>query len=597
MKDETPSATPEKPPISRYVPGLSAKLLLLTILFVMLAEVLVFVPSVSNFRRQWLMERLAAAQIASLAAEAAPGGQLPSMLRDELLERAQVKAIAVKRDDSRMLVIEMDMPAEIDASYDLRDASWLTLIADALMVYVTPEDRVIRVVGDPGFHEGETIEVVMGEAPLKAAMIRYGLDILGLSILISIITAALVYLTLDAILVKPMTKLTWNIVRFSQRPEDPTRIIAPSARRDEIGTAERELSAMQRELAETLSQKSRLAALGLAVSKISHDLRNMLSSAQLLSDRLIAIKDPTVQRLVPKLIASLDRAIRLCAQTLNYGQAQETPPRRKRFALAPLVAEIGDSLGLPRQRIGWAVEVEPMLEVDADRDQLYRVLSNLTRNAVQALESEGEIEGEIIVAGRREGAVTVDRSGGHRPRGHGEGPRPSVRGVSGKRPQRWNRAWTRHRARARAGPWRADRADRQRRRRHLPRHHPRCGGGVEAGAAAQRLNGGSLGPRPRQPCLCAGDGLGRACLVPASLPRFFCAHALGLRLAFTSRLAFGRSEAPVAQLDRAPDYKSGGRSSNPSGAPSPCSMGASVRQRRRPIAEKMLRPRKGSGYG
>ncbi len=389
------------------MPGLSAKLLLLTILFVMLAEVLVFVPSVSNFRRQWLMERLTTAQIASLAAEAAPGGQLPATLRDELLERAQVKAIAVKRDASRTLIIEMAMPAHIDASYDLRDASWATLIADALMVYVRPEDRVIRVAGDPGFHEGEMIEVVMGEAPLKTAMIGYGLSILGLSILISIITAALVYLSLDALLVKPMTKLTWNIVRFSERPEDPTRVIEPSTRRDEIGTAERELSSMQKELAETLSQRSRLAALGLAVSKISHDLRNMLSSAQLLSDRLITVKDPTVQRLVPKLIASLDRAIRLCAQTLNYGQAQETPPRRKRFRLAPLIREVGDSLGLPRQQIGWTVKIEEILEVDADRDQLYRVLSNLCRNAVQALESEGEIEGEIVVEGRREGAVTV----------------------------------------------------------------------------------------------------------------------------------------------------------------------------------------------
>jgi signal transduction histidine kinase len=392
---------------SRYVPGLSAKLLLLTILFVMLAEVLVFVPSVSNFRRQWLMERLATAQIASLAAEAAPGGQLPTMLRDELLERAQVKAIAVKRADARLLVIEMDMPAEIDASYDLRNASWAALMADALMVYVAPDDRVIRVVGEPGMGEGALIDVVMGEAPLKAAMIRYGLDILGLSILISIITAALVYLSLDALLVKPMTRLTRNIVRFSQRPEDPTRIIAPSSRRDEIGTAERELSAMQRELAETLSQKSRLAALGLAVSKISHDLRNMLSSAQLLSDRLIAVKDPTVQRLVPKLIASLDRAIRLSARTLDYGQAQETPPKRKRFPLSPLVAEIGDSLGLPRQNLDWIVAIDQSLEVDADRDQLYRVLSNLCRNAVQALESEGEAMGEIRVAARREGSVTV----------------------------------------------------------------------------------------------------------------------------------------------------------------------------------------------
>ena len=408
VNDDASGAASEKGRTSRRVPGLSAKLLLLTILFIMLAEVLVFVPSVSNFRRQWLTERLAAAHIASLAAEAAPGGQLPSMLRDELLNRAKVKAIAVKHADSRVLIIEMDMPAEIDASYDLRNASWLALIADALMVYMAPDDRVIRVVGDPGRDQGELIDVVMGEAPLKAAMIRYGLDILGLSILISIITAALVYLSLDALLVKPMTKLTWNIVRFSERPEDPTRVITPSSRRDEIGMAERELSAMQKELAETLSQKSRLAALGLAVSKISHDLRNMLSSAQLLSDRLITVKDPTVQRLVPKLIASLDRAIRLCAHTLDFGQAQETPPRRKRFQLAPLVAEIGDSLGLPRpELIDWTVDVAEELEVDADRDQLYRVLSNLCRNAVQALESEGESAGEILLTARREGAITV----------------------------------------------------------------------------------------------------------------------------------------------------------------------------------------------
>ena len=408
MTDEVSSAEGATKRVPRYVPGLSAKLLLLTILFVMLAEVLVFVPSVSNFRRQWLMERMAAAQIAALAAEAAPGGQLPSTLRNELLEQAKVKAIAVKRADSRILIIEMDMAADIDASYDLRHASWLTLIADALMVYVAPDDRIIRVVGEPGFDEGEFIEVVMGEAPLKAAMIRYGLDILGLSILISIITAALVYLSLDALLVKPMTKLTWNIVRFSERPEDPSRIINPSSRRDEIGTAERELSSMQRELAETLSQKTRLAALGLAVSKISHDLRNMLSSAQLLSDRLITVKDPTVQRLVPKLIASLDRAIRLCARTLDLGQAQETPPRRQRFELAPLVTEVGDSLGLPRPKlIGWSVDIEEALEVDADRDQLFRVLSNLCRNAVQALESQDEAAGEIVVAARREGSVTV----------------------------------------------------------------------------------------------------------------------------------------------------------------------------------------------
>ncbi len=379
VNEEAPSPRQQAVRPGRHLPGLSGKLLLLTILFVMVAEVLVFVPSVSNFRRQWLMSRLEDAQIAALAAEAAPGGQLPRSLRDELLQSVRVKAIAVKRTDSRRLILEEDMPAEINASYDLRNATWLALIADALLVFAEPDGRVIRVVGQPGFDSGEFIEVVMEEAPLRAAMIHYGLDILGLSILISIITAALVYLSLDALLVKPMTRLTWNIVRFSERPEDPTRIITPSGRRDEIGTAERELSAMQAELAGTLSQKSRLAALGVAVSKISHDLRNMLSSAQLLSDRLSTVKDERVQQLVPKLLASLDRAIRLCARTLDFGQAQEVPPRRKQFPLAPLVAEVGDALDLLRpELIEWHVDIDAELKVDADRDQLYRVLSNLS---------------------------------------------------------------------------------------------------------------------------------------------------------------------------------------------------------------------------
>lgn len=391
--------------VTRTVAGLSTKLLLLTILFVMVAEVLVFVPSVSNFRHQWLMERLQAAQIASLAAEAAPGGRLPAKLRDELLDRARVKAISVKHEDSRSLIVQMDTPEEVD-TYDLRDASWAELIGDALMVYVVPDNRVIRVVGEPGFNPGETVDVVMEEGPLKAAMMKYGFDILGLSILISIITATLVFLALDWLLVKPMTQLTRNMVRFAEQPEDPSRIIAPSKRRDEIGTAERELAAMQNELSQTLSQKTRLAALGLAVSKISHDLRNMLSSAQLLSDRLAEVRDPTVQRLVPKLIASLDRAIRLCVQTLDFGQAQETPPNRIRFELAPLVTEVGDSLGLPREgEIDWDLNLEDGLEVDADRDQLYRVLANLCRNAVQAFEAEPGCIGTIQVFARRDGAV------------------------------------------------------------------------------------------------------------------------------------------------------------------------------------------------
>jgi signal transduction histidine kinase len=186
----------------------------------------------------------------------------------------------------------------------------------------------------------------------------------------------------------------------------------PSPRRDEIGTAERELAHMQAELTQTLQQKSRLAALGLAVSKINHDLRNMLASAQLISDRLSSLPDPAVQRFAPKLIASLDRAINLADSTLKFGRAEEASPRRELMPLRPLVEEVGDGLGLPREgAVDWTVDIGVDLNVDADRDQLFRVLSNLTRNALQAIEQQEGAHGHIrVVAQRREGRVTIEVS-------------------------------------------------------------------------------------------------------------------------------------------------------------------------------------------
>lgn len=407
VDDRTPAKDLERDNLTLWRPGLSAKLLFLTILFVMLAEVLVFVPSVSNFRLQWLQDRLTAAQIAALSAEAAPNGHLPLSLRDELLMKARVLSIFMRRADSRQIILEMDKPTEINTFFDLRDPTWPELIRDALLVYFAPDDRVIRVIGEPGMGGGEVMIVVMEEGPLKAAMIEYGLHILGLSILISVMTGALVYLTLIALLVRPMMRLTRNIVRFRDQPEDPTRIIEPSGRHDEIGQAEHALSAMENQLANTLGQKRRLAALGLAVSKVSHDLRNMLGSVQLLSDRLGSVKDPTVQRLVPKLLASAERAIRLCENTLDYGHVQEAPPVRSKFPLAGLVDEIGEALSLPRDGIAWRVEIEKGLKVDADYDQLFRVLYNLVSNAAQALENDGEPDGEIVLRGRRENGGTV----------------------------------------------------------------------------------------------------------------------------------------------------------------------------------------------
>jgi signal transduction histidine kinase len=405
--------------------GLSAKLLLLTILFVMLAEVLIFVPSVANFRITWLTDRLTAAHLAALAAEGVPGGVVPDSLRSELLGTAKVRAVALKRDNQRRLVLPSDTASEIDETFDFRPSArpkgmWnelglrFRLIWEALAVFVARDNRVIRVIGEPGMGAGDFIEVVLPEAPLKTAMIGYGLNVLGLSVIISIITAALVYFTLNGLLVQPMTRITRNMLRFSENPEDASRIISPSKRHDEIGTAERELAHMQRELTQTLQQKSRLAALGLAVSKINHDLRNMLASAQLISDRLGSLQDPAVQRFAPKLIASLGRAISLADTTLRFGRAEEAPPRRELMELRALIEEVGDGLGLPRDGVKWLIRVDTALRVDADRDQLFRVLSNLCRNALQAIEQQEPIRGEIHVMAQRDGkrvTITVSDDG------------------------------------------------------------------------------------------------------------------------------------------------------------------------------------------
>lgn len=395
--------------------ALPSKLLLLTAVFVMLAEILIFLPSISNYRLSWLNERLTAAQLATLAAEGFPGGDVPSGLRAEMLRTAQVKAIASRRRGVRRLVLPVDPQMTIDAHYDLRqrpEGFWgnfslqLEQIGDAIAVLFAPDGRTIRVLGSIGDDPDDLVEIVMPEEPLKKAMYAYALNILGISIIISLATAALVYFALSRLLVRPMVRITANMVNFRQDPEDPGRIITPSGRRDEIGTAERELGEMQRQLSGVLLQKTRLAQLGLAVSKINHDLRGMLANAQLLSDRLTSIPDPTVQRFAPKLIASLDRAINFCNDTLRYGRAEEAAPRRELLRLEPLVEEVAEALGLPREgTIDLKIDIDDTLRIDADREHLFRIVSNLMRNAIEAVEGQraGEPGGLIGIKAWRDG--------------------------------------------------------------------------------------------------------------------------------------------------------------------------------------------------
>lgn len=404
-------------PPRRFVFGLAQRVLLLTIVFVMIAEVAVFVPSIANFRNNWLRDRLTAAYTAALAMEAAPDAMVPDDVKRQLLISAGAQMIAIKRGDSRRLLADDEMPPAIAVRYDLRKASPLESIRAAFETMASSENRTISVVGDAPMG-AEFIEIAVHERPLQIAMYRYARNILLLSLVISVIVAAFAVAAMYWMVLRPVKKLTDNLLRFGENPEDKSRIIEPSGSRDEIGRAEAALAQMQSALAQELTQKKHLAALGLAVAKINHDLRNMLSSAQLFSDRLASAPDPLTRGLSQKLVATLDRAIAFCQSTLAYGRAAEPPPRLQPVYLSRLVQEAADVVSLDGAGRPPIMNAVPSgLEVHADADQIMRVFINLFRNAAEALEAAGtqDVSGPHILvdAGVHEGAahVTISDNG------------------------------------------------------------------------------------------------------------------------------------------------------------------------------------------
>jgi signal transduction histidine kinase len=390
--------------------SLSGRLLLFTIAFVMLAEALLYFPSAARFYHDQLSNRLAAAQIAVLALDQGDAQALSPQLKAELLANAGVRAVALKRNNTRRLYLAEPMPPDISMSIDLRDVTLVELGVYALESMTMGDGRILRIIGKPRLQGGEFIEAVVDEAPIRQELLAYSGRIFELSLFISIVTATLVFATLYFMLVRPMQRLTQSMVSFQEKPEDAQRIIVPSQREDEIGQSERVLATMQSEIRQALQQREHLAALGSAVAKIQHDLRNILSSAQMASDRLAASNDPAVQQLALRLMKSIDRAIALATNTLKYGRAEEAPANRRRQALLPLAEEaMHVALAAGDGHATWRNEISSDLAVDADGEQLLRILVNLGRNAVEAM--EGLSGGVVTVrAQRQDDGIAIDVS-------------------------------------------------------------------------------------------------------------------------------------------------------------------------------------------
>ncbi len=389
---------------------LSGRFLILTIIFVMLAEVLIFVPSVARFREDYLLSRLERAQLASLALLASDGS-ISDRLAEELLVNAGVYNVVLRRDELRELVLSSPVPGPISATYDLRSPGALELIRDALAELMLAEDRVIRVFGDPVREGGLLIEVTMDSGPLRSELRDYALRILLLSFAISFSTAALLFLAVQRLMVTPIRRVTAAMAEYGKAPEDARRIIKPASRVVELREAEEALSSMQTELTHSLRQKERLAQLGGSVARIAHDLRNSLATATLVADRIEASKDPAVTRAAPKLVGALSRAVNLCEATLAFGKAEEPPPRLARLLLRPLVGEIVEAEQLAAGSDGaidYLIDVPPTLGLRADAEQLFRVLSNLVRNARQAIQATGQ-PGSIEISAQETAEACVIR--------------------------------------------------------------------------------------------------------------------------------------------------------------------------------------------
>lgn len=372
----------------RRIRSLSAKLLGLTIVFVMLAEVLIFVPSVANFRMTWLQERLNTAGAASILISTDTSAQLSRAAQDEVLMATGAKAIALRSDGISKLVVASEMPPSVDQMVNVSEFTPFGAIAESFDTLLSGGDRTLRVVGTIG-ESDQIIELILPDRVLRDAMLIYARNVAFLSLLISIITALLVFLAINRMMIKPIKDMTASMLSFAADPSSPNAVIKPQEREDEIGVAERELASMQTQLQSTLRGQKRLADLGLAVSKINHDMRNILASAQLMSDSLSHVEDPMVQRFAPKIIRTLDRAVNYTNDVMSYGKANEQVPDRRRVLLPTLIDDVEDLLGLDgSSEIVLSTNVPADLEVDADPEQLFRVLMNLCRNAVQAMAAD-----------------------------------------------------------------------------------------------------------------------------------------------------------------------------------------------------------------
>ncbi|WP_421792817.1 sensor histidine kinase [Hyphobacterium sp.] len=415
--NETPLSPPATQRLQLAVIGacraifesLPGRLLLFTLVFVMLAQLLIFLPLAAQFRTNWLSEQAETAFIAALAADVAAGGTLGEMEVSELLEASDAVAVARVTEGRNELVLyggPIDAPL-IEA--DLRNESWPARISAAAQTFMVREERYLRIIANPAPRPDDIIDVIVPETAMREDLIAYSATLFQLSFFIAIVTGILLYVTLLYAFVRPMRRLAAAMARFQRDPLNPASSITPQARRDEIGVAQRALAEMQEDVRSSMKQRERLAALGAAVSKINHDLRNVLAAAQLVSDRLVSFEDERVRKMGARMVRAVGRGIRLTEATLQYGRAEESPPQTMRLNLRVALDEAAaDAMATDSSGEGdWINEIGEDVALEADPDHVHRIFLNLFRNALQAMTAAGGMVRLAVSAEPADGFVSI----------------------------------------------------------------------------------------------------------------------------------------------------------------------------------------------
>ncbi len=362
--------------------SLSARLLILTIAFVMVAQAAVLAPMMSRARIAYLNQKLEQAHLVLVALEVATR-EIDPLLRDTLLFQSGMFGMTIFRPGQAPRTLGPSIPTVLPHVYDLRTENYWESIFNAFTMMARSGEVPVAVTGTSVRDPRVVVEVYLDESPLRTQMYNYGRRILGIGFVVSVIAAAAVYVSLQWLAVHPLRRLTEAITSFQQAPEDPARIIEPSKRKDEVGVAEQALAAMQKELRQALLEKERLAGVGTAVTKISHDLRNILATAALELDGLEAAPDPEVRRMTASMMKAVDRAVQLSTTTMSFAKQGLPDVHKQPLGSKGLLNSIAAALRKVCNGCELRVTGEG-IPLNADPELLTRTVDNLVRNAAQA---------------------------------------------------------------------------------------------------------------------------------------------------------------------------------------------------------------------